>query len=141
MSQIKKPSQELYLPTSILEDPTVEPLKPIVTPYAGVTHIPPELGTGDTATLVFIELQKCFKKAGYVAEGLLANIVWGFEQCGYDPRAVASGLTRLRELGYIYYSDARGAPIHETNFDPKKPVWIRYSEKMRALFVRTLVTP
>ena len=134
-----KPTQSVYLPSSLLQDPTREPLKVILTPYQGITHVPPELGQNDTATLVFIELNKCFKKAGFVAEGMLGNIIWGFQECGYHPNHVAGGLTKLRSLGYVFYSDERGNPIHETNFDPKKPIWIRYAPKFVDLFVRQIL--
>ena len=136
-----KPKQEFYLPSSILQDPTKEPLHVILTPYQGITHVPSELGHNDTATLVFIELNKCFKKAGFVAEGMLGNIIWGFEQCGYDPRYVASGLSKLRTLGYIFYTDEARMPIHETtyDYDKKKPIWIRYSDKFKSLLVKTVV--
>ena len=135
-----KPEQQIHLPSSVLQDPTREPLQVILTPYQGITHVPSELGQNDVATLVFIELNKCFKKAGFVAEGMLANIVWGFEHCGYAPYHVAAGLARLRKLGYIRYTDERRNEIHETNFDPKKPIWIRYEPKFVDLLVRTVVT-
>jgi hypothetical protein len=122
--------------TSLLEDPSKEPLEIILTPYKGITHVPSDVGGGGVETFVFIELQKCFQKAGFVAEGMLGNIIWGFEQCGYDARAVAAGLTRLRDLGYIYYSDKHRLPIHEFNFNPRYPVWIRYQDKFKKLFVQ-----
>ena len=89
--------------------------------------------------MVFIELNKCFKKAGFVAEGMLSNVIWGFENCGYDPVNVASGLSKLRSLGYIRYSDVRRNPISDIAFDPKKPIWIRYEKKFTDLFVRSLI--
>lgn len=137
----KNPDQKVYLPSSLLENPEQEPLNIILEPYRGISHIPAEVGLGGPETMVFVELQKCFKKSGFVAEGMLGNIIWGFEQCGYDPRAVASGLGKLKELGYIYYSDEKGNPISEQNFDPEKPVWIRYGEKMKRLLSGTLLAP
>lgn len=138
---MKKPMgrQEFYLPSSILQDPTQEPLQIILTPYKGITHVPSDLGQNDPVTMVFIELNKCFKKAGFVAEGMLSNIIWGFKECGYDPNVVASGLTKLRKLGYIFYSDERSNPIYEQDFNPKKPVWIRYSQKFKELLVREII--
>lgn len=135
-----KAVQNIFLPSSLLENATQEPLNIILRPYSGVTHVPSDLGQGGTETLAFIELQKCFQKAGFVAEGMLGNIIWGFEQCGYDPRAVASGISKLRTLGYIYYSDERGNPVHEQNFNQEKPIWIRYTEKFRSLLVRSIQT-
>lgn len=137
----KKALQEFYLPSTLLQDPTQEPLQVILTPYKGITHVPPELGTNDAATMVFTELTKCFAKAGFVAEGMLANIIWGFENCGLQPNYVAAGLTKLRTLGYIRYTDIRRNPIHETNFDPRKPIWIRYEPKFTNLFIKTIITP
>jgi hypothetical protein len=139
--QPKKPVQEFYLPTSILEDPTKEPLRIILTPYQGITHVPSELANNDTATLVFIELNRCFKKAGFVAEGMIANIIWGFEHCGYEPNYVASGLSKLRRMGYIRYTDEKDNAISEIMFDPKKPIWIRYEPKFTELFVKSVIAP
>ena len=126
--------QNINLSTSMLLDPTFEPLHQILPSYQGITHVPSDLD--GPALMVFIELQKCFKKAGKVCEGLLPNIVWGFEQCGYDPRHVAGGLTKLRHLEYIHYSDAGRNKVSEYLFDPKKPVWIRYSPKFLNLLVK-----
>lgn len=131
---MKKIKPEITLPSSLLIDPRAEPLQTILTPYRGITHVPSEI-TGP-ALMVFIELQKCFKKADKVSEGLLANVIWGFEQCGYDQNHTAAGLSKLRELGYIHYSDAGGQKLSVIQFDPQKPIWIRYSKKMVDLFVR-----
>lgn len=125
----------ITLPSSLLIDPTHEPLQELFSPYRGITHVPGELD--GPALMVFVELQKCFQKANKVCEGLLPNIIWGFENCGYDPKHVAAGLTKLRSLNYIHYSDAGRQPISEYFFDPNKPVWIRYSKKFTNLLVKT----
>lgn len=133
---MKKINPSMFLPSSLLRDATMEPLQVLVKPYLGITEMPAELSGNDVATFVFVELNKCFKKAGFVAEGLIGNIIWGFQECGFDPRHVAAGLTKLRAMGYIRYTDPQGNAIHEFNFDPKKPVWVRYTDKMISLFVR-----
>lgn len=130
--------QNITLPSSLLTDSSAEPLKILLKPYKGITHTPADVGQGDVACFVFIELQKCFQKQGFVAEGLMGNVIWGFEQCGFDPRAVAAGLQALRKLGYLIYTDPRGTEIHELSFDPKTLIWIRYTSKMLNLFVREL---
>lgn len=133
--------QHITLSTSLLENSKLEPLQKIVDPYKGLIHIPADVGQGGPVTMVFIELQKCFQKAGYVAEGLLGNIIWGFSECGYDPKNTAAGLTALRKLGYIRYTDSLGNEIFEGTFDPSnggKPIWIRYTTKMINLFVKEL---
>lgn len=125
----------IIMPDSVLQNSKKEPLNVVIKPYQGLKRIPSDLNDGGLACLVFYGLVQCFQKQQEVCEGLLANIVWGFEQCGYDPKYVAQGLTRMRDLGYIYYStEQKGAEISETNFDPKKPIWIRYRPKMLDLF-------
>jgi hypothetical protein len=127
----------IIMPDSVLQNSKKEPLNVIIKPYQGLKRIPQEVNNGGVECLVFYGLAQCFQKHKEVCEGLLANIIWGFEQCGYDPKYVARGLTRLRELDFIFYSsEQRGAPISETNFDPKKPIWIRYTPKMIDLFYR-----
>lgn len=136
MSAIKPP-QSVILPSSLLLDPTKEPLTIILTPYLGLTHIPADLALGNGPDLmVFVELNNCFKKANHVAEGMLSNVLWGFGECGYDTRHVAAGLTKLRASGYVLYTDERRVPISEFDFDPKKPVWIRYTKKFTDLFIK-----
>lgn len=130
-----KPS--ISLPSSLLIDPTKEPLQVILKTYSGITHVPAELAIGNGPDLmVFIELNKCFKRANHVSEGMLANVIWGFEQCGFDPKHVAQGLAELRKKDYIRYTDESRTPIHEFDYNPKKPVWIRYTTKFTDLFIR-----
>lgn len=134
-----KPQQSVILPSSLLIDPTKEPLHIVLKPYSGITHVPPELASSSGPELmVFIELNKCFEKAGFVAEGMLANIIWGFENCGYDPRHVAAGLTSLRSKDYVYYTNGSREKLSEVFFDPHKPIWIRYDKKFTDLFIRSV---
>ena len=131
-----KPPQSVILPSSLLLDPTKEPLSVVQAYYSGITHVPVDLALGNGPDLmVFVELNNCFRKAKQVAEGMLNNVMWGFEQCGYDPRHVAAGLTELRKKGYLLYTDERRVPIYEFDFDPSKPVWIRYTKKFTDLFI------
>jgi hypothetical protein len=139
---IQKTPQSVILPSSLLLDPTKEPLHTVLTPYNGIREVPADL-TADSGPdlMVFIELNHCFKKAGFVAEGMLGNVMWGLEQCGYDPRHVAAGLTALRKKGYLEYTDQWRNRISDYDFDPKKPIWIRYTKKLTDLFVRELIIP
>jgi hypothetical protein len=134
---MKKFAPAITLPSSLLIDPTKEPLHVILDPYKGITHVPSDLASSASPGLfVFTELNRCFDRQGKVSEGLLANVIWGFNQCGHDQATVGQGLAELRSKGYISYSDARGNPISETNFDPQKPIWIRYTEKFKKIFVK-----
>lgn len=134
---MKKPVQAIELSSSLLIDPTKEPLRTILTPYRGITHVPSELAASPGPELmVFIELNKCFQKAGHVSEGMVANIIWGFRECGYEEKHTAAGLYKLRNLGYLDYTDAAGMPIHELDFNPNKPIWVRYTKKFTDLLVK-----
>ncbi len=129
--------QDIIMPDSVLRNSKKEPLNVVVKPYQGLKNIPKELNDGGVACFAFCGLVQCFQRQQEVSEGLLANVIWGFEQCGYDPRHVAAGLSKLRELGYIYYSSSqRGDALSEVGFDPNKPIWIRYTQKMIDLFYR-----
>lgn len=140
MNMNRKAPQSVILPSDLLLDPTKEPLKIILAPYNGITHVPSELAAGNGPDLmVFIELNKCFKRQGNVAEGMLGNVMWGFEQCGFDPAHVAAGLTALRKSGFIRYTYANGETCHDYDYDVKKPIWIRYEPKFTDLFVRSLI--
>jgi hypothetical protein len=131
-----RPKPSVILPAELLENTTQEPLKIIVAPYLGVTHLPNDIQADGTALFVFNDLLSCFQQQGSVAEGLLGNLMWGFEQTGRDIRMVANGLMQLRKLGYILYSDPIGVPISEHNFIEGVPIWIRYTPKMIGLMVR-----
>lgn len=134
---MKKPVQAIELSSSLLIDPTKEPLRIILTPYRGITHVPSELASSNGPELmVFIELNKCFAKAGNVSEGMVANIIWGFRECGFDEKHTAAGLFKLRNMGYLDYTDAAGFPLRDLDFDPKKPIWIRFTKKFTDLLVR-----
>lgn len=129
-----KPS--VIMADSVLRNTKKEPLHVIVQKFQGFKSIPTELRDVKTPEgLVFAGLANCFRKAGFVAEGLLPNIIWGFTECGHDAKRVAQGLTKLRSLDYIFYStNQRSETVSETNYDPSKPIWIRYSTKMIDLF-------
>lgn len=133
----KAPSQSIHLSTDLLIDPTMQPLMILRPGFIGVKEVPAEIGQNGVAVLVFVDLVECFKKAGKICEGKLSDLIWGFDQCGRDKRAVAAGLTHLRKLEYIYYTDPLGAKISEHNFDEKKAIWIRYSDKFLKMFAET----
>ena len=128
--------QDIVMPTSMLIDPSIEPLQVILPLYTGITHVPSDLR--GPALFVFKLLHKCFERAGKVCEGLLPNLIWGFQECGHDPQHVAAGMTELRRLGYVFYSDAGRLPISELTYTPNKhiQIWVRYEKKMLDLCMK-----
>lgn len=130
-----RPPNSIQLPSSMLIDPKKEPLKEILPFYRGITHVPSEID--GPALMVFIELQKCFDKAGRVCEGLLGNLIWGLQEVGYDAKHIAAGLTQLREKEFIFYSDESGNRISSLILDPtSKIMWLRYGKKFLDVIVK-----
>jgi hypothetical protein len=127
--KLKAPPQSITLPSSLLQDTKKQDLLTVRKKYRGPKEIPADIGQNGVAALVFIGLLNCFKKARDVKEGELKDIIWGFVQCGNEDRAVAAGITALRGMGYLYYTDPLGNKISEHNYDPSKKIWVRYSPK------------
>ena len=135
---MKQMSKAITLPSDLLINPNKQPLRVILPSYQGITHVPSDITAGGNTPelMVFIELNKCFQTQNCVAEGLLGDVIWGLEQCGYANKYVASGLAKLKELGYIQYTDGRSTLIHDLFFDPNKPIWIKYTKKFTDLFAQ-----
>jgi hypothetical protein len=133
MEPKKTVPQSVILSSDLLDNTKAQGLTIIYPKYKGCKEIPAEVHGNGVALLTFHALVQCFEKKGNVAEGELPDLIWGFEQCGYDPRAVAAGLTELRRQGYLYYTDPLGVTITEQNFNPKHPVWVRYTPKLLGL--------
>jgi hypothetical protein len=94
--------------------------------------IPPLLP--DEARLVLHLLFECFEKAGFVAEGLIGDILWGFEQVyPPTPRALTyAGLKYLETYGYIKCQAKDGAYV-SLDSDASSGAFIRYQPKLLEL--------
>lgn len=71
----------------------------------------------------------CFEKCGAVKEGLIEDLLWGFEQCGIPRKLTAKGLVDLEAASYLYFETPdntlitfEAARIHEC--------WVRYQPKL-----------
>lgn len=80
------------------------------------------------AQIVLQALFSCFEKQGTVAEGILEDVYWGFEQNTPPiPRnLVWNGLRELRALGYVRFQ----APDNVLAFEPIPAAWLRYQPKL-----------
>jgi hypothetical protein len=88
------------------------------------------------ANIVLTGLASIFDKKGYIAEGTLKDIFFGFDTSGWDIALVGQGLTQLRALGFIKYTDERGEEMPESYFisHPESEPWVRYNKKFMDCF-------
>ncbi len=87
------------------------------------SHLPAE------AQIVMRGIFDCFERAGNVSEGIIEELLWGFEQGGFPRKLTAHGLVFLEKAGYVKcqtrdnvfvrFQDARLADS-----------WIRYQPKL-----------
>lgn len=89
--------------------------------------------TTENGRYVLEGLWKCFKKAGFVKEGLIKDLLWGFvDVCGYTPEKVAYGLVDLHRAGYVKFIAPDNAEVdeHATRLGE---CWLKYTDKLIAL--------
>ena len=76
-----------------------------------------------------------FERQGCIAEGTLTDIFFGFETSGWDISFVGRGMTELKILGMIYYTDENHISMPEEYFITNNAVpWVRYSKKFLDCF-------
>lgn len=93
--------------------------------------VPEELSTN--AKFVLDGLFRCFLKKGYIKEGVVSDILWGFiEVSEWPAQRVAFGLVDLKRAGYISFVAPDNIVVDEhcTNL---KDCWVRYEPPLLAL--------
>lgn len=83
----------------------------------------------DEAQIVLRMLFDCFEKAGTVSEGLIGDLMWGFQQCGVSPELTYNGLMSLESFGYIKFQAKDGAYTGKGS-DKLESAWVRYQPKL-----------
>lgn len=83
----------------------------------------------DEAQITLRLLFDCFQKAGHVSEGLIGDLLWGFEQCNIPPRLTFEGLVQLESFGYIRFQAKDGAFISKES-TLLESAWVRYTPKL-----------
>jgi len=105
--------------------------------YKGFRGAPPgALGFESPANIVLTGFASIFDKKGFIAEGSLTDIFFGFSTSGWDLDMVGRGLTELRVKGFIKYTDQHGTEMPETYFmtHPEATPWVRYNKKFMDCF-------
>ena len=89
--------------------------------------VPPELNYQGGATLSL--LFKVFEKRKYVKEGLIGDIIYGFDACGIPTEATIQGLDNLNKNGYIRFQAKDNAYVSIYD-DRAGSAWVRYQPKL-----------
>lgn len=113
-------------------DPTPQPLLKL-RPYHKMALDIPAL-ISDEAKIVLHLLFECFDKAGFVAEGMIGDMMWGFQQVTppTHPELTLKGIFDLEVAGYIKFQ-ARDGEIIDKHSDKLESAWIRYTDKLKNL--------
>ena len=87
-------------------------LRPIKPYGSAVASIPPNLS--QPSVEVLHALFSCFEKQGYVKEGLVKDLIWGFvDIAGMAPQKIAYGLFDLAREGFIRFQAPDGSYVGE----------------------------
>lgn len=99
-----------------------------IKPFAGlVASIPSTLQA--EAQMVLQALFDCFERAGSIQEGIIEELLWGFEQCGFPRKLTAHGLVFLEKAGYVKFQTRDGLFVEFVSAKLKDS-WIRYQPKL-----------
>lgn len=83
------------------------------------------------AQIVMRALFDCFDRQGQVKEGLLDDLLWGFEQCGIPPMLTYEGLRVLERSGFIEFTTLEHMPVLDLKMvKSPKFVWVKYRRKL-----------
>lgn len=96
---------------------------------ASIPHIP---GAPKEVNDVLAMLVQCLKQNKHVQEGLIGDVLWGFQQVGYDPLNTYTGLAGLEKLGFIKFQAPDNAYV-SLDSDQAGKAWIRYQPKFYAM--------
>lgn len=88
----------------------------------------------DTGKAVLELLFSCFEKAGHVSEGLIGDLIWGFQQITppVPAEVTVSGLRALESFGYIKFQ-AKDGNFIDFSSDAITGAFVRYTEKLLSL--------
>lgn len=96
--------------------------------FAGlVASIPTSLPA--EGQMVLQALFDCFERAGAVQEGIIEELLWGFEQCGFPRKLTAHGLVFLEKAGYVKFQTRDGSFVEFISARTQDS-WIRYQPKL-----------
>jgi hypothetical protein len=102
-------------------------LKKIKSFFKLVASIPTTLPA--EGQMVLQALFDCFERNGNVQEGIVEELMWGFEQCGFPRKLTAHGLVFLEKAGYVKFQTRDGLFVEFVSAKLSDS-WIRYQPKL-----------
>ena len=108
-------------------DTTPQALRKIKPYFSSSKSIPTSLPA--ESQIVLHALFSCFEKQQRVEEGVIKDLVWGFEQGGIPPECSMLGLTQLQGKGYIKFQAPDNTFVTILS-DQLGECWIRYQPKL-----------
>jgi uncharacterized protein YfkK (UPF0435 family) len=81
------------------------------------------------AQMIGQALFSVFERGREVKEGQLKDLVWGFAQCGFEPKLSVVGLFHLQEAGYIRLQAPSNEYVAFTSTQIEE-CWVRYQKKL-----------
>ena len=79
--------------------------------------------------IVMHALFSCFERQKSVQEGLVGDVLWGFEQCGIPAGCTAIGMVELEKQGYVKFQTPDNAYV-DFQSDKIDKAWLRYQPKL-----------
>lgn len=132
---LEKPKHNVVANVSGVVDGKKQPLKDIgVFDGAGNFHIS---GAPKEVNDVLAMLMSCFARQGHIREGLIGDMIWGYQQVGYPPQRTVTGLSGLEKLGYVKFQ-APDNTFVSIDSDKAGKAWIRYQPKLLQLLRQTV---
>ena len=96
-------------------------------PFLSYAEVPGHLpqAAQDFLQLLF----SCFDRQGFVAEGLIGDILFGYEAVGVDPLHTLVGLGLLHKEGYVEFQAKDGSLVDMAS-DKIASASVRYKKKL-----------
>lgn len=104
-----------------------QPLRRIRPFEAACLYLPITLHPAARAVLE--NLFRCFEKQKHVSEGLIGDVIWGFEQSGIDRKMTMVGLLELWKAEYIKFQ-AKDNTYIRPDSEHVTSCFIRYQPKL-----------
>lgn len=108
-------------------DATPQKLKTLRPFHTALKQIPSVLPA--EAQILMGALFDCFTKQNTIKEGVLKDLIWGFEQGGIPRHCTAKGIKQLRDLGYITIKGPDNSRV-AVEADRIEECWMCYEKKM-----------
>ncbi len=122
----KPPTSVMKLDVTV-KDATPQPLKKLRPFPSMVLRIAG--GWPKQAQMVLQALFACFDKAGNVSEGLVGDLMWGFQQAGLPPELTLHGLIQLETMGFIKFQAPDNQYVSLQDSASEK-AWVRYQKPL-----------